>query len=104
MKVYDGNLAGIAGQGGAGRAQETANTSRVQGGKSSGSKGTEAGGDRVEFSSAMGSLSRVLETYSSDRASRVQMLAGLLQSGKYLPDSAGTSRGMVADALAAGMK
>jgi hypothetical protein len=38
----------------------------------------------------------------SARASRVQALAVQYQSGSYRPDSAATSKDMVAEALAAG--
>jgi hypothetical protein len=49
-------------------------------------------------------LSQTLSSFHQDRANRVQALAAQYQSGNYRPDSAATSRGMVSEALAAGMK
>jgi anti-sigma28 factor (negative regulator of flagellin synthesis) len=99
MKVYDRGLTGA----------ESAHTQDVQKlgsnstGKSS-TRGGDASGDRVEFSGNLGMLSRTLSTYDTSRASRVQALAAQFQSGNYRPDSAATSRGMISEALAAGIK
>jgi hypothetical protein len=101
MRVYDTNLTGTAAAE-TGRAQETQRTDR--GSQSQTSRGGGSGSDRVELSGALGRLSQTLSDYSHDRATRVQALTSLYQSGKYQPDSGGTSRAMVSEALAAGMK
>jgi hypothetical protein len=99
MKVYDRGLTGA----------ETAHTQDVQklgnnsAGKS-GTRGADPSGDRVEFSGNLGMLSRTLSTYDTGRANRVRALATQYQSGSYRPDSAATSRGIISEALAAGIK
>jgi anti-sigma28 factor (negative regulator of flagellin synthesis) len=60
-----------------------------------------AGGDTVELSSTLGSLSRAMDSFSSSRASQVQALAAQYQSGSYRADSAAISRGMISEALGA---
>jgi hypothetical protein len=52
----------------------------------------------------MSRLSRALATFESTRASRVQALAVEYQSGKYKPDPAATSKGLIAEALSAGLQ
>jgi hypothetical protein len=101
MKVYDQSLTGATSAGPA-RTQETQRTDRGDSTRAGGNGG--GGGDRVELSGALGNLSRALAAFSSTRSSKVQSLAGLYQSGTYQPDAGATSRGMVADALAAGAK
>jgi len=96
MKVYDRGLT----------AAETGQTQDVQklsnsAGRSA-TKGADAGGDRVEFSGNLGRLSRTLSAFESSRASRVQALAAQYQTGKYVPNSAAISRGMLSDALNSG--
>ena len=59
-------------------------------------------GDRVEFSGALGRLSKALSAFQSDRVSRVQALADQYRDGKYRVDSAATSHAMISDMLAAG--
>lgn len=98
MRVYDGNLSGA---GDAGRAAETQRPDRGSGTRTGGAT-APATGDRVELSNTLGSLSRALSSYSSERAARVQELTAQVASGQYGTDSKATSRGMVSDALAGG--
>ena len=102
MRVYDVNLTSTA-AGGSARAQETQGASQA-GTNKAGSQASGGNGDRVELSSTLGSLSQALATSGSERASRVQALASLYQSGQYQPSSMATSRAMVSDSLAAGAK
>jgi anti-sigma28 factor (negative regulator of flagellin synthesis) len=102
MRVYDNNLSSTSAAEAA-RAQETQKLDRGEGAKTAAGK-PDGSGDRVEFSSALGSLSRTMSAYGSSRASQVQALAAQYQSGNYNPDSAATSHAMLSDALAAGSK
>jgi anti-sigma28 factor (negative regulator of flagellin synthesis) len=102
MKVYDNNLSSTSAAD-IGRAQETQKTDRSEGAKGGAIK-PSGSVDRVEFSSALGSLSRTMSASGSSRASQVQALAAQYQSGNYHPDSAATSHAMVSDAIAAGTK
>ena len=101
MKVYDQNLTGAASAGSA-RTQELQKAGKGDSSRSSGSGGS--GGDRVELSGALGTLARAMATSASTRAGKVQALSAQYQSGLYRPDPVATSRGMVADALASGMR
>ncbi len=96
MKVTNHDLAGI-GAAGAGGAQETQKSSG-SGAKSGGAAGS-GGGDRVDFSSTLGSLSRAMTSLSSDRGAKVQALAAQYQAGTYSTDSGAISRGLVSEAL-----
>ncbi len=49
----------------------------------------------------MGRLSQAIGTYATQRAERIQALAGEYQAGRFRPNSETTSRAMVAEALAA---
>ena len=100
MKIYDRNLTGTSATE-TGRAQESQNLSRAGTGKSPTRGGVDGSNDRVEFSGTLSRLSRALTTFKSTRASRVQALAVEYQSGKYKPDSAATSKGIVAEAISA---
>jgi hypothetical protein len=100
MRIYDVNLTGPSAAE-SGRAQETQRSDRA-GGARTGGTGANGTGDRVEFSSTLGRLSQAMSAEGSARASRVQALAVQYQSGSYRPDSAATSKDMVAEALAAG--
>jgi anti-sigma28 factor (negative regulator of flagellin synthesis) len=102
MRIYDNNLSGTSAAE-AGRAQETQKLDRGEGAKAGVGK-PGGSGDRVEFSSALGSLSRTMSESASSRASQVQALAAQYQSGNYHPDSAAISHAMVSDALAGGGK
>jgi anti-sigma28 factor (negative regulator of flagellin synthesis) len=103
MKIYDRNLTGTSAAE-TGRTQESQNLSRAATGKSANTGGVDGSTDRVEFSGTLSRLSRVLNTFESTRASRVEALAGQYQSGNYKPDSAATSKGLVAEAVSAGLQ
>jgi hypothetical protein len=100
MKVYDQSLTGASSAGSA-RTQETQRTERGDTARTGGGSG---GGDRVELSGALGSLSRAMATFRASRSGKVRALAAQYQSGAYRPDAAATSRRMVSDALGAGVK
>src|SRR5689334_8065070 len=102
MRIYDVNLTGPSAAE-TSRAQEAQRTDRT-GGTRSGGPGSYGSNDRVEFSSTLGRLSQALGADGSARANRVQELAALYQSGNYRPDSRAISRGMVSEALAAGIQ
>ena len=102
MKIYDRNLTGTSAAETA-QAQKTQNPNRVGSDTSSGRAG-DGSGDSVVFSGSMSQLSRALATFQSTRANRVQALTVQYQSGKYKPDSAATSKGMVSEALSAGLQ
>jgi hypothetical protein len=102
MRIYDVNLTGTSAAE-SGRAQETQQSGRA-GGARTGGTGANGTGDRVEFSSTLGRLAQAMSADGSARANRVQALAFEYQSGTYRPDSAATSRGMVAEALSDGGK
>src|ERR1700680_1201054 len=99
MKVYDSNLTGTSAAQ-TGRSQETQKLDRSQNTKTR----TVGSEDHVELSSTLSRLSSSMAAYGSSRASHVQALAAQYQSGKYRPDSLATSKGMVSEALSAGMK
>ncbi|MBZ5725989.1 MAG: flagellar biosynthesis anti-sigma factor FlgM [Acidobacteriia bacterium] len=102
MRVYDRNLTGGPAAE-SGRAQETQKLDRDAGARAA-SPGADGSGDRVELSSSLARLSRMISGYGSERSSRVQSLAAQYQSGSYRPDSLAISRGMIAEALSAGSK
>lgn len=99
MKVYDGSLKGAAAE--PAQVSETQRVDRATSGQKTGSASSE-GGDRVELSSALGSLSRALTSFGTDRASQVRALEAQYQSGQYQVNAAATSRGLVTEALAQG--
>lgn len=99
MRIYDRELTGSAAAE-SGRTQETPKLDRDSGARPATAAG--GSGDLVELSSTLASVSRALSSYQSDRASKVQELSGQFQSGSYQPDSLGTSRGIVAEALSTG--
>ena len=101
MKIYDRNPIGTSASE-TGRAQETQKPGSAASGKST--TGIDGSNDRVEFSGTLGQLSRALMTFESSRASRVQALATAFQSGTYRSDSAATSKGLVAEAMSAGLQ
>ena len=100
MKIYDRNLTG-ASAAETGRAQEAKNLNRAATDTSPARGGAGGSNDRVEFSGTMSRLSRALATFESTRASRIQALAVEYQNGKYKPDPAATSKGLIAEALSA---
>ncbi len=99
MRVYDVNLTSSSAAG-SGRTQETQGSG--QAGATRTGSAAHSSGDRVEFSSALGHISRALAADDAQRSSRVQALAAQYQSGTYRADPAATSRAMIADALSAG--
>ena len=99
MRIDDQNLTSVPSE--SGRTQEAQRVGREDGLRS-GSGTAGSGGDQVELSSALGSLSRAMTAYGSGRQSQVAALAAQYQSGKYRPDSQATSRAMISEALAAG--
>lgn len=95
MKVtsQDASQSGVVGAGGTQDAH-----------KSTGSGGTNksaGGSDHVDFSSALGSLSRAMSSDASSRHSKVQALTAQYQSGSYAPDSLAISRGVISEAFGA---
>ena len=98
MRIYDVNLTGTSAAESS-RAQETQRSGTAGGGRTGGT-GANGTGDRVEFSSTMGSLAQAMSADGSAREGRVQALATQYQSGSYQPNSVGSSKGMVSEALA----
>ena len=99
MKVHNESVKGAAAE--TSRAAETQRLDREAGAR--GSRTTSSsGGDRVELSSALGSLSRALAADGAQRSGRVRALAERYQSGQYHADAAAASRGLVTEALGRG--
>ena len=96
MRVTEQNTNG-ASAAEAGRAHET---KRLDGVAASHAVVSKYGGDRVELSSTSASLSRSMAAHRSAADAKVRELAAQYQSGRYRADSAATSRGMVAEAIA----
>jgi flagellar biosynthesis anti-sigma factor FlgM len=94
MRITNENLTGASSAG-------TSSTQDAQksGNSSSSSATASSGGDTVDLSSTMGSLSRAMQSFGSSRASLVQSLAAQYQSGTYKVDSAAIGRGMISEAL-----
>lgn len=101
MKINDTNVGGAAAAK-TQRQQDIQQTDRSNAGRSSGAGGDS--NDRVELSGSLGRLSHVLSSFQSDRASRVESLAAQYQQGNYQPDAAAASRGIVSEALSAGLR
>ena len=99
MRIDDRNLTSVPAE--SGRTQETQRYGREDGLRSS-SGTASGGGDQVEFSSTLGSLSRAMAAYGSGREGQVAALAAQYNAGNYQPDSLATSRKMVSEALAGG--
>jgi hypothetical protein len=59
-----------------------------------------SGGDRVELSGLVVEIGRAEAALSAQRSQRVQELAALYKSGRYVPDAGETSRQMVTELLA----
>jgi anti-sigma28 factor (negative regulator of flagellin synthesis) len=102
MKIYDRDLTG-ASAAETGRAQELEKLSR-SGTSKSATRGQDGPNDHVEFSGTLSRLSRTLETFESMQAGRVRALAAQYQSGNYRPDASATSKGLVSEALSAGLQ
>ena len=101
MKINDLNLTGATAAE-AGRAQEAQRAERGDSARSPAGQGT-GWGDRVELSDALGQLSKAIGADASRRTAMVDRLAADYQAGRYVPDSVATSRGMVSEALGAGL-
>jgi hypothetical protein len=99
MRIDDRNLNSVPAE--SGRPQEAQRISREDGFRSS-SGTASGGGDQVEFSSTLGSLSRAMGAYGAGREGQVAALAAQYSSGSYQPDSSATSRKMISEALAGG--
>ncbi len=98
MRIDNQNLTGLPVE--SGRTQDVQRAGREDGYRAG--SGSAGGGDQVELSSALGTLSRAMTAYGSGRQTQVSALTAQYQSGSYRPDSLATSRGMIAEALAAG--
>jgi anti-sigma28 factor (negative regulator of flagellin synthesis) len=96
MRVNEHSLTG-ASTAEAGRAHET---QRTDSGAASRAAESTSGGDRIELSSTLNSVSRAMAGDRYGRAARVQQLAALYESGQYHADATATSRAMVSEALA----
>jgi anti-sigma28 factor (negative regulator of flagellin synthesis) len=97
MTIHDRNLTGAT-PAEPGRVQETRKPARNQGVQEE-TAVTGKTGDRVELSTTLGTLSHAMSEFDSERANRVEALAGQYRSGSYHPDSAATARSMVSEAL-----
>jgi hypothetical protein len=100
MKIHDLNLTGTSAAE-TGQAQKTKNLGRAGTDAAPVSGGIDGSKDRVEFSGTMSQLARAVATFETTQASRVQALGVEYQSGKYKPDPAATSKGLVSEALSA---
>lgn len=95
MRIYESGFGGASGVGNT-PSSDAVNTQSRSGGTEVGSTGS----DHVDLSSALGSLSRALSSFSSSRTERVQALAAQYQSGQYQTDAAALSHAMVSAAVA----
>lgn len=95
MRVSNHDLTGL-GATGADRAQETPRSGGSSSGAASGGGGS---GDRVDFSSALGSLSRALSSFGASRSDAIQGLMAQYQAGSYATDGPAISRGLIAEAM-----
>jgi anti-sigma28 factor (negative regulator of flagellin synthesis) len=94
MKVTSQDLSGLGAAGASG----------VQDVQKQGGSGTSAGcggggSDRVDFSSALGSLSRAMSSEGSTRQAQIQAITAQYQSGSYTADSAAIGRGLISEAF-----
>ncbi len=70
-------------------------------GKKTGGSG-KLDADQVQLSDLSGQLVRMLSTAFPERTAYVDKLAAQFKAGRYQPDSAATSRAMVAEAVSNG--
>ena len=103
MRVDDHSLSGVPTTE-SGRTQETGRINREDDIRSV--SGSESGntGDQVELSSTLGSLSRAISADDAGRQGKVEALAAQYQSGTYQADAQATSKGLISEALAAGVR
>ena len=99
MRVDDRNLTGVPATE-SGPTQRTGRQDAVSPG--TGTNNNSGSGDQVELSSTLGSLSRAMSLYGNDRQGRIEELTVQYQSGAYQANAAGTSQGLISEALAAG--
>jgi anti-sigma28 factor (negative regulator of flagellin synthesis) len=93
MKITTQDASQLSGAGAAGQPEIHKTGSGNAGCASSG------GSDHVSFSSALGSLSRAMQSDVSSREAKVQALAAQYQSGSYAVDSTKVSQALVSEAL-----
>jgi anti-sigma28 factor (negative regulator of flagellin synthesis) len=97
MKIYNQDPKGTSATE-TGRSEETP---RIEGaGRQAVGAAASGGGDQVELSDRLNSLSRAMSSYNASRSAEVQAIMAQYQSGSYRVDSLTTSRSLVADALA----
>ena len=100
MRINNHNLTGAS----AAETNRTLETHVSDGAAGASPNGIKRDGDRVELSTTLGRVSRVLSADGADHAARVQALEVQYQSGRYRVDSMATSRAMVAETMAASPK
>ena len=103
MRVDDRNLTGVPTTE-SGRTQDTGRINREDDVRPA--SGSEVGntGDQVELSSTLGSLSRAISADDAGRQGKVEALAAQYRSGIYQPDAHAASKGLISEALAAGVR
>jgi hypothetical protein len=99
IKVNDHNLTGAA----AGSSARAENTQKAGSSPSSEpqSSSRSTAGDHVEFSGTLGRLSQALSNQGTQRAASVAALGAAYQSGNYVPNAAGASKGLISEGLSA---
>jgi anti-sigma28 factor (negative regulator of flagellin synthesis) len=95
MKVTTQDLSGL-GAAGASGAQDV---QKPGGGGKGAGWSSGAGSDRVDFSSALGSLSRAMSSEGSTRQAKIESLTAQYQAGSYSADSAAIGRGLISEAF-----
>ena len=103
MRVDDRNLTGVPTTE-SGRTQESGRVNREDDVRSASSPESGNTGDQVELSSTLGSLSRAISADDAGRQGKIEALAAQYQNGAYQPDAQATSKGMISEALAAGVR
>ena len=94
MKVTSQDVSGLGAAGVSG-SQEI----QKQGGSGKSAGWVGGGSDRIDFSSALGSLSRAMSSDGSARQAKLQALTVQYQSGSYSVDSGAIGRGLISEAL-----
>ncbi len=97
MKVGDSNLNNAA----ASQLGQARQTEAVAPGGAKKATGAQAQSqtDRVQLSNLSGQLLQLAGVDSPERAARVEQLAADFKAGRYQPNAAATSRGIVDDAM-----
>jgi anti-sigma28 factor (negative regulator of flagellin synthesis) len=100
MRVDDRHLTGSqAAQ--SGKANQAQEIERQGESKATGSHSSSSS-DQVQLSELISGLGRALETAGTERANRMEQLAGEYAAGRYQVDSRAVSRAIVAEMRAAG--